>query len=101
GIRGFHVTGVQTCALPLYPPGTARESWSCEHAADREVARVDVPAREGGVVDPELGGRPAVLREHDVAEAGSVLLDETRDRLRMKIGRASCRVRGGHVVDCR
>src|SRR5690606_37950046 len=28
GIRGFHVTGVQTCALPIYTHGLAQALWS-------------------------------------------------------------------------
>src|SRR5690606_40082845 len=39
GIRVFHVTGVQTCALPIYLPSAARsENASCWAATRSQVA---------------------------------------------------------------
>src|SRR5690606_6340334 len=44
GIRDFHVTGVQTCALPIWPPGALpdRRAPRCQ---DRRGRRPEPPAR--------------------------------------------------------
>src|SRR5690606_40750533 len=65
GIRVFHVTGVQTCALPIYlPPGVEFEV----HAeTDLQLARGGAPAAKGAAA--------RLIRPED------------------EIGRASCRER--------
>src|SRR5690606_40522501 len=78
GIRVFHVTGVQTCALPILPTmpylllGRAADpsSQALKAAIDEGVARI-ADGAEPALLDDEL----AQLREH-------------------QIGRASCRGRG-------
>src|SRR5690606_40190028 len=65
GIRDFHVTGVQTCALPIF-----------------DVVEVDPPPGHGTVVTRI--DRPVV--RSDVARLPLLL--------RVEIGRASCRERG-------
>src|SRR5262249_58400433 len=76
GIRDWSVTGVQTCALPIFNPG-------------RELARV---AREKAwpVLRFNSRGRPGALvlarNAATIYGAGAVTLTE--------IGRASCRERG-------
>src|SRR5690606_40563356 len=79
GIRDFHVTGVQTCALPillqLRPlPPDARP----------------VPALRDPVLRLHPGDRPRRQPEHPPAEDGRL-----RGRLRAEreIGRATCRER--------
>src|SRR5690606_40945000 len=90
GIRDFHVTGVQTCALPIFDGGAHREletEWFLEEPADPVPHRRELPGRRHGRI-----------------------LDEWRHRspsvgvpLRCKIGRASCRGRvwiTGVAVSC-
>src|SRR5262249_58598298 len=91
GIRYWSVTGVQTCALPI---------WAAEHVPIREPMRVIVPLRDPvtarahhAVEGPACGReRPAVFR-------GDYLLDQRiDDRIGdagkvVQIGRASCRER--------
>src|SRR5690606_39661270 len=53
GIRDFHVTGVQTCALPIYRrPGPPRGQ-----------GRLDVP-RPLRPEEPEAARRPLLVRAH-------------------------------------
>src|SRR5690606_41078890 len=81
GIRDFHVTGVQTCALPIY----------------RDADRVALGTQQ--LVQPRrrqslLGRRPArgLLQQRGDARADG-LAHRPRPRLRLEIGRASCRER--------
>src|SRR5690606_39971469 len=78
GIRDFHVTGVQTCALPI---STASRAAPCTSSAGVAVLE-DVPgaAREavGQVVDVALAADPAV---DDVTRAAAVL---GRDRAHLR-----------------
>src|SRR5690606_40761048 len=76
GIRVFHVTGVQTCALPIFDGSRARTD---ERTPLREVVRVEQP--RGGHLDV---GRVAHVGE-GVREGGPHRLDQ--------IGRASGRER--------
>src|SRR5690606_39301189 len=88
GIRGCHVTGVQTCALPIY--------------ADLVIGAVLVPGAEA----PKLITRDMVMG----MKRGSVIVDISIDQggcaetsrptthaeptFIVEIGRASCRERG-------
>src|SRR5690625_7275503 len=74
GIRDGHVTGVQTCALPIYSAASSR------------------------VNGPSFRGRPSIavsattpLRAEVTAAASVVFITEMG---RPEIGRASCRERG-------
>src|SRR5690606_40327311 len=90
GIRDFHVTGVQTCALPISAPPLPLHLVAQQLLAltlqERGVGRLTWPAWLG---EPFVFGRdaaeliPAVV-DHLVA-AGYLAEDE--------IGRASCRER--------
>src|SRR5690606_41090937 len=94
GIRGFHVTGVQTCALPIYSLVAHRDSV-------RDGDGAEFQREASGLVDAFLGGRTETLQRH---VAGGDLVPRGRDRdLRLhpvivahadEIGRASCRERG-------
>src|SRR5690606_39770147 len=87
GIRDFHVTGVQTCALPIWhrpqagtPPGSADQS--CPWASPRTgnpapgpaLAPTRVKAAPASAADPQRRAHPS-------------------HRHRPEIGRASCRER--------
>src|SRR5207302_2948436 len=77
GIRDFHVTGVQTCALPISRVRRVRRG---DHAAarpGRPLHRFEDAARDRGG-DPRRNDRGAPRRE----------------RAELEIGRASCRERG-------
>src|SRR5207249_8851138 len=86
GIRDRNVTGVQTCALPIFRAQERAGEVHVEHplplVSIEEVRRSTTrdPGRgDDGVDSPVLG-------DH--------LVDHTRNRLLVEIGRASCRERG-------
>src|SRR5690606_41131256 len=84
GIRDFHVTGVQTCALPI----------SVEDADAAALGQAPVDAPEEVVV--ELLGRRLLEREDLTArrvDAGHHRADRSVLARRVQIGRASCRDR--------
>src|SRR5699024_11391473 len=86
GIRYRNVTGVQTCALPIFQPGLA-EDWSLSN--DRRTYTFDL--REG--VKFSNG---ADLTSEDVKFSYERVQDEWKNELKSKmdkIGRASCRER--------
>src|SRR5690606_40702679 len=86
GIRDFHVTGVQTCALPIFSPGAGSEpitrpsgtssEWSCTsssatstpsststaRAASGSVATIESGRSEERRVGKECGSRWSVYR---------------------------------------
>src|SRR5690606_41000141 len=73
GIRDFHVTGVQTCALPI------SEATAGPRGLPRKVTTTDNTTRSG----PFIQVGPLRSRLHQVAEGRAG-----------EIGRASCRERG-------
>src|SRR5690606_40806199 len=79
GIRDFHVTGVQTCALPILPQGAF--SVICP-AFDR-------PADKGC-----RGGRSLLPQETILKKQKIEAAQFARSRPLRKIGRASCRDMG-------
>src|SRR5690606_40868046 len=89
GIRGFHVTGVQTCALPISDGHSVFEARNGEEAlALIETAHPDavlldfaMPGMNGAELAEELGKRRPGLPM--VFASGYADTDE--------IGRASCR----------
>src|SRR5690606_39312502 len=89
GIRGFHVTGVQTCALPIFG---AQRGPSGGHADARMVrvahrAEVEATMTETG---SEVSGHQASTG----AGSGPGLVDRAAAAFAAyKIGRASCRER--------
>src|SRR5690606_39761397 len=94
GIRDFHVTGVQTCALPIFAPQEGDETLDAKGKLvapaliDFGVFAIDKPAfRFGGIA------RAALMPDQNPA------LDlPSRVSFIAKIGRASCRERGEHTV---
>src|SRR5207302_5661336 len=88
GIRDFHVTGVQTCALPIFGQWKGRlDLFPWIGAAVAAVIGAHILPAGWHII---AGGSPAARSEHgamvsDATAAGVVLL--------LKIGRASCRER--------
>src|SRR5207253_4780313 len=91
GIRDGHVTGVQTCALPIYPPweGTAMV------AKIPPLARAAL-AEQGVPFIDDTAGLTAFLTALRSGWSGPILLahEQPARRIAHKIGRASCRERG-------
>src|SRR5207253_3383045 len=89
GIRSGHVTGVQTCALPIYE--------QVARSVEREIVRCPKPARWGG--DDPLGRYlPHAERVSNVQGPGTIEGKAGRTpqlgfecRPTIQIGRASCR----------
>src|SRR5690606_41054782 len=90
GIPAFHVTGVQTCALPIYAEGGA--------ATDDELASIDhlrLHAASSALLrhepwrgDDEVDGEgDAVVRVPPLVGVIALEVDEGQ----LEIGRASCR----------
>src|SRR5690606_41194348 len=89
GIRAFHVTGVQTCALPIF-----RLGWTKLHATSRDLIGDVATLRS------ELAGE-GIERVVLAGMGGSSLAPEVISRTEgvslTKIGRAACRG-GGWVL---
>src|SRR5690606_41122947 len=91
GIRDFHVTGVQTCALPISPPGdptpgdgTASGAAQSFVQAGAAIAKCSGAGCHEGGAPPQFLGAPG--RDDDYATIKNFAPQE--------IGRASCRERG-------
>src|SRR5690606_41074217 len=85
GIRDFHVTGVQTCALPIFQLDqrrTARVGALLDGRVDAVRADVGDAVRQGDVL--------AELHSHLTHDA----VADLRKALSTEIGRAPCRERG-------
>src|SRR5690606_41200457 len=93
-IRDFHVTGVQTCALPILPLNII-----CAMMGIPEDLRETVFADSNIVLagnDPDYLGEDADTAVRRLLEAGAELsgiLAELAGERRRQIGRASCRER--------
>src|SRR5690606_40481472 len=99
GIRDFHVTGVQTCALPIWeeviihlPPPVALVCLSATVSNAEEVAEWLTTVR---------GDTRLILEERRPVELEHLCLVGDRQSERPQIGRAACRERvriaGGSV----
>src|SRR5207302_8068027 len=90
GIRDFHVTGVQTCALPILEAGLNRESREVETKIQyvRDAIR---PARTRNAAELMAPTLAKVTADLDLLCA---TLNSSRAS---EIGRASCRERGSNV----
>src|SRR5690606_39476206 len=92
GIRDFHVTGVQTCALPILDE-LARRAGVVEGVAARRLLLGDLPHRIDGLAHADdghalYGGGVELL---ELEQLGGARLVAGADE---EIGRASCRERG-------
>src|SRR5690606_40850079 len=89
GIRGFHVTGVQTCALPIFR--TWRDLRA--HGTRQVVALSDTPAPGRdlpGCVEQAAGGDYVEACAYEPGASASPTLESAALQ---EIGRASCRER--------
>src|SRR5690606_40801702 len=93
GIRDFHVTGVQTCALPIFELDLINAIGGAETAAAVEELRVAALGKSGSI-SGLLKGMGAMSPE-ERREKGP-MINGLRDRVSaaLEIGRASCRGRG-------
>src|SRR5690606_40927422 len=87
GIRDFHVTGVQTCALPIFGQWNRRPAFltlRLETDRSKPGGRARTNRKVGSIVPTELlqGGPGDYLRNG---------LHGSRARADEEIGRASCR----------
>src|SRR5690606_33980518 len=73
GIRDFHVTGVQTCALPIYERAAHRRDHRIRH--DQHCRRRDAEREPvgGGRRDREQRAKPQELHERGIARPEAVL----------------------------
>src|SRR5690606_41027571 len=90
GIRDFHVTGVQTCALPIYEfvAEALRAVENHGPAASEDGGEIEVDPGEAG----DSGEAAARVRELE-ARLGEVEA-QLQAKEQQEIGRASCRERG-------
>src|SRR5262249_59042012 len=90
GIRDWSVTGVQTCALPIYPVSDANARANASRRLPRQR-----PAGLHGMQDAADLGREheAVARLLAQRRAHAQLAAAVPVERRSKIGRASCRER--------
>src|SRR5690606_40794946 len=93
----FHVTGVQTCALPISPPSRrdARARW----LRTRGTGWCEAPGSRGSAADwirPVASGEMLVARSRDIVCAAVVAqhAHAAADADAAEIGRASWRERG-------
>src|SRR5207302_5020181 len=91
GIRDFHVTGVQTCALPIYFADELERIVGLHGPSTVAAVIVEPMAGSTGVLPPPKG---YLERLRDITSKYGILLI-------FEIGRASCRGRGGVGVGCR
>src|SRR5690606_39884843 len=93
GIRDFHVTGVQTCALPISEALPDPESTPSILGVEAERTR----AREAvAAVAAELQKRADAAggSAQEVLEAQAMIAEDPTLQDEVEIGRASCRERG-------
>src|SRR5690606_41044229 len=92
GIRDFHVTGVQTCALPIWP------------RRRQPFVAVDCPGLPASLLETELFGHErgaftdataARPGRFELAGRGTIYLDRVRSEER-RVGK-ECRSRGSHA----
>src|SRR5260221_9977736 len=79
GIRDHCVTGVQTCALPIFPFGAARAVMRAHGFTRRTLA--------------DLVYAGLATAEHTTGKADGMAIEAGRIRITAEIGRASCRER--------
>src|SRR5690606_40460529 len=88
GIRDFHVTGVQTCALPI-SKDFSKEFMFRHNVPTAAYKSFDKNNLEEGLAYLETQNLPIVLKADGLAAGKGVLICETLE----EIGRASCRER--------
>src|SRR5690606_5484378 len=91
----FHVTGVQTCALPIFPPRNLRTRAGKRTTSTRAGPRVDRGRQEAGLFD--LVAHP-VGREHEpgvgVLHRGT---EHDTDDTAVRVDQGTTRVTAAHL----
>src|SRR5690606_40748655 len=90
GIRDFHVTGVQTCALPIYQhyPISCFRVGSASYPGFFTCKQAVINSRSA------LHGHALHPPIHDAITFGKKAMATDINAVAVKIGRASCRERG-------
>src|SRR5207302_7866047 len=90
GIRDFHVTGVQTCALPICSDNAGCGRWSARRGGKyNRVGGIEVRVVEN-VKEIRSELRAEALRQRESFRDRQIQLGQSRS---LQIGRASCRER--------
>src|SRR5699024_11796365 len=94
GIRDRNVTGVQTCALPIFDTWKEQfENSETEQAVLEDLQRVQSYG---------IQGAPALVIDQKYLIRGAQpqgVIEKTIEEIAEKIGRASCRERAQNTVD--
>src|SRR5690606_40176481 len=93
GIRDFHVTGVQTCALPIFETTgtgnlTVMTSYNRDSSGNVTTGTIEVDYTKTRLIDSASSGATGML-DKAFSSGGSSVLDLKVS----EIGRASCRER--------
>src|SRR5690606_40445564 len=97
GIRDFHVTGVQTCALPIWPFDSVPATLTLVSSRVRTSA-TSYPA-DGQPVVETGGATQSIATSTGLSDAGLFEANLRDERyLPFEIGRASCRERVSATV---
>src|SRR5690606_40957801 len=97
GIRDFHVTGVQTCALPISMSntGSCRGGRPCATRGGAWKGRLFDARQAGAAEQVSLAEIDSQIEQFEQIAFGLDLLD---DQVHAEIGRASCRERAQSLV---
>src|SRR5690606_40412054 len=90
GIRDFHVTGVQTCALPIFDP-FPREAFDLVSAQYASLPRTPDQRAVHSLLDAVAPGGAVVVVSHDLAPMRAPIRSEER-----RVGK-ECRTRWGTI----
>src|SRR5690606_40674842 len=92
GIRDLHVTGVQTCALPIYLPES--RAWLEQYLADTSSLRLLEQRVRRAVIEQDWDNVLHWVDRLPQKEQHSARWRYWRARALGEIGRASCRASG-------
>src|SRR5207253_7763576 len=93
GIRDGHVTGVQTCALPICPGSRAGGSAEASGTRFRGASRGS-PRGPGGRASGSAESSSGAARQQTLRSGSGRGAPSGRGKQEREIGRASCRERG-------
>src|SRR5690606_39316140 len=94
--RDFHVTGVQTCALPIFADGARFSAGKARRRRNRAAAllsrrRADAGGGDAGGLSQAVG---EFLSQRNVDNGDEARVLSVTRAIREQIGRATCRERG-------
>src|SRR5207302_2148886 len=99
GIRDFHVTGVQTCALPISALSAGLPATTSVTSSPAAIVRPSCAAASplsGSTLSPQLSSSGAPARTGSSAGISVTVTLSARSEER-RVGKAGCR--GGRTVD--